>query len=222
MKMSKILITQALDERDLLVKKLRKKISDARFNDCIAPVDKTCRLSNYTKEEFEKQAISAYDQINDLIKRFDKIDAAIIESNANTKINISGYGEVSVAFAISLRNRITEKGKYDGDAAFERALATRMGACYYTASNNAGQLNSIVKNNGERMRDSILGKEKRTDLTAEIGVVDAYLKNNSVEILDPVDVKTEKDNLNDKIDTLAQELDTQIKIANATTYIEID
>ena len=57
------------------------------------------------KEEYAKEAESAYQQIVDLIDRFQKIDAAIVASNANTEITTS-YGTFTVAGAIALRSRI--------------------------------------------------------------------------------------------------------------------
>ena len=78
-----------------------------------------------TRDEFAKDAESAYQQIVDLIDRFQKIDAAIVASNAATKINTS-YGEFTVAGAISLRSRLRGAGSYDGDADFESALQNKM------------------------------------------------------------------------------------------------
>ena len=96
----KMLVTQALDERDLLVKKIKDKISKASFVDTIKPNEEKVLESRVSRDEFAKDAESAYQQIIDLIDRFQKIDAAIVASNAVTKINTS-YGEFTVAGAIS-------------------------------------------------------------------------------------------------------------------------
>ena len=100
----KMLVTQALDERDLLVKKISDKID---------------------KDEYAKEAESAYQQIVDLIERFQKIDAAIVASNAETEITTS-YGKFTVAGAISLRSRLRGLGTYDGEADFEGILKSKM------------------------------------------------------------------------------------------------
>lgn len=42
----------------------------------------------------------------------------------------------------------------------------------------------------------------------------------TTEIIDPLDVQKKKQELQEKIDTLLKELDTQIKVSNATTMIE--
>ena len=52
-------------------------------------------------------------------------------------------------------------------------------------------------------------------------VVDAYMKENTTELVDPLDVKKKVDMLEEKRNILLTELDTQIKVSNATTFIEI-
>ena len=81
----KMLVTQALDERDLLVKKIADKIAKASFVDTIKPNEDKVFTKRTSKEEYAKEAESAYQQITDLIDRFQKIDAAIVESNAKTE-----------------------------------------------------------------------------------------------------------------------------------------
>lgn len=85
----KMLVTQALDERDLLVKKIADKIAKASFVDTIKPNEDKVFAKRTSKEEYAKEAESAYQQITDLIDRFQKIDAAIVASNANMEITTS-------------------------------------------------------------------------------------------------------------------------------------
>ena len=81
----KMLVTQALDERDLLVKKIADKIAKASFVDTIKPNEDKVFAKHIDKEEYAKEAESAYQQIVDSIERFQKIDSAIVASNANTE-----------------------------------------------------------------------------------------------------------------------------------------
>ena len=101
----KMLVTQALDERDLLVKKIADKIAKASFVDTIKPNEDKVFAKRIGKDEYAKEAESAYQQILDLIDRFQKIDAAIVASNASTEITTS-YGTFTVAGAIALRSRL--------------------------------------------------------------------------------------------------------------------
>lgn len=55
-----------------------------------------------------------------------------------------------------------------------------------------------------------------------LGVVDAYVKENTTELVDPLDVKKKVEFLEEKRNILLTELDPQIKVSNATTFIEIE
>lgn len=71
------------------------------------------------------------------------------------------------------------------------------------------------------MRLSILGKDSKIKDDKPLGVVDAYVKENTTELVDPLDIKKKIEGLEEKNNTLLKELDTQIKVSNATTLIEI-
>ena len=216
----KMLVTQALDERDLLVKKINDKIEKANFVDTIKPNEEKVLDARVSREEFAKEAEGAYQQIQDLIDRFQKIDAAIVASNANTKINTS-YGEFTVAGAISLRSRLRGSGSYDGEADFEAALQLKMEKDFQKRLSAAELKNKQLQSTAESMRLSILGKDTKVKDEKPLEVVEAYVKENTTELVDPLDVQKKIAMLQEKRDTLLTELDTQIKVSNATTFIEV-
>ena len=216
----KMLVTQALDERDLLVKKIQDKIKKANFVDTIKPNEEKVLDARVSREEFAKDAESAYQQIQDLIERFQKIDAAIVASNANTTINTT-YGSFTVAGAISLRSRLRGAGSYDGDADFETALQLKMEKDFQTRVTVAEMKNKQLQSTAESMRLSILGKDTKVKDEKPLEVVEAYVKENTTELVDPLDVQKKVAALQEKRDTLLSELDTQIKVSNATTFIEV-
>lgn len=216
----KMLVTQALDERDLLVKKIQDKIKKANFVDTIKSNEEKVLDARVSREEFAKDAEGAYQQIQDLIERFQKIDAAIVASNANTTINTS-YGSFTVAGAISLRSRLRGAGSYDGDADFETALQLKMEKDFQTRVTVAEMKNKQLQSTAESMRLSILGKDTKVKDEKPLEVVEAYVKENTTELVDPLDVQKKVAALQEKRDTLLSELDTQIKVSNATTFIEV-
>ena len=128
---NKLLITQALDERDLLVKKINSKIERIDFVDGKKRNEEKVIQQVITKEEFCKKVKTSYQQIQDLIKRYQKIDEAIITSNANTYIETS-FGTYSVAVALSMRNRLRELNAMD----FETILRNKMEENYDEISYN--------------------------------------------------------------------------------------
>ena len=216
----KMLVTQALDERDLLVKKISDKIAKASFVDTIKPNEDKIYTKRISKEEYAKEAESAYQQITDLIDRFQKIDAAIVDSNAKTEITTS-YGTFTVAGAISLRSRLHGFGAYDGEADCEGKLQDKLQYEYNERVRFCDTKNSQLQLTAENMRLSILGKDSKTKDEKPLVVVDAYVKENTTELVEPLDVKKKLEALAEKNNTLLTELDTQIKVSNPTTFIEI-
>lgn len=216
----KLLITQALDERDLLVKKINAKINSASFLDTIKNNEVTVAGARIGKEEFAKQAAAAFQQINDLIARFQKIDAAIVASNATTKIQTS-YGEFTIAGAISLRGRLRGTGAYRDDAEFEGTLLQKMERDFRARIQSVEDKNRKTQAEAEQMRLAILGKEAKTTDEKAMAFVETYVSENTVTLVDPLGIEKMVEEMKEKRDTLLRELDTQIKVSNATTYIEI-
>lgn len=215
----KLLVTQALDERDLLVKRIGDKIARASFVDIKKNNEDTVYGARTDQETFARDARSAYQQILDLIARFQKIDAAIVASNASTKI-VTSYGEFTVAGAISLRNRLRGQGTYKNSADFEGALLRGMETELRLQVEAVEAKNRQLNTTAENMRLSILGKDSKVKDDKPLEVVDAYVRENTTVLVDPLEVQKQIEALKEKRETLLRELDTQIKVSNATTYVE--
>ena len=65
----KMLVTQALDERDLLAKKISDKIVKLKYIDCKKRNEDRTMSERVSAEDFTKNAQSGYQQIMDLIDR---------------------------------------------------------------------------------------------------------------------------------------------------------
>lgn len=215
----KMLVTQALDERDLLVKKIGDKIQKIKSVDVKKRNEEKTAETRVTPEEFGNDAFAAYQQIMDLIDRYQRIDAAIVASNAATTVSTT-HGEYTVAGAIALRNRLKGSGIYEKDGAFETRLITQLERQYQTAVQAAEFKNKNLESQAETMRLSILGKESKVKDVKPLEVVDAYIRENTTEVIDPLESQKKVQELKEKVDTLLTELDTQIKVSNATTTIE--
>ena len=133
----------------------------------------------------------------------------------------TSYGTFTVAGAISLRSRLRGLGAYEDDADFEGNLQSKMQAEYNERVRFCDNKNSQLQLTAENMRLSILGKDSKTKDDKPLHVVEAYVKENTTELVDPLDVKKKLEVLEEKRSTLLTELDTQIKVSNATTFIEL-
>lgn len=217
----RLLVTQALDERDLLNKKINDKIMSAVFVDVVKHNEETVLNRRVDRETFQKEAQSAYQQINDLIERYKNIEAAIVESNANTFIETS-YGKFSIAAAIALRNRLRGDLKFDGKADFETTLYQRMKRAYEDCVTTMELKNDALAETAEQMRLSILGRETKVKNDKPLEVVETYIKENSMELADPLNIVSKMEQLQERKDKLLSELETQIKVSNATTVIVLN
>lgn len=218
--MEEMLVTQALDERDLLVKKINDKIQKVSFVDTMKHNQDKVYANQTGKDVYVGQAESAYQQITDLIARYQRIDAAITESNAKTWIETT-YGNYTVAAAISLRSRLRGAGTYGDEADFERRLSKKMEEEYQSRIQFMDQKNRQLQTTAEEMRLSILGRENKSREEKPLEVVEAYVRENTTELVDPLGVKQKISEFTDKRDSLLRELDTRIKVSNATTTIRI-
>ena len=217
----RLLVTQALDERDLLNKKINDKIMSAVFVDVVKHNEETVLNRRIDRETFQKEAQSTYQQINDLIERYKNIEAAIVESNANTFIETS-YGKFSIAAAIALRNRLRGDLKFDGKADFETTLYQRMKRAYEDCLTTMELKNDALAETAEQMRLSILGRETKVKNDKPLEVVETYIKENSMELADPLNIVSKMEQLQERKDKLLSELETQIKVSNATTVIVLN
>lgn len=217
----KMLVTQALDQRDLLVKKICDKIRKASFTETKKHNEEKVMERRVTQKEFEKEARSSYQQIIDLIHWYDKVDQAILRSNAETIIETS-YGAMSIANALALRSRLNCSNAYDSDSNFEGNLMMKLQEELNEKIRVMEQKNKGLQNTAETMRLSILGKDTKTKDETPLKVVDVYVQENTTELIDPLNVRKKINELNERRETILNELDTKIKVSNATTFVEIN
>ena len=148
-----------------------------------------------------------------------RIDAAIVASNAATVIHTS-FGDYTVAGAISLRSRMRGSGSYEDEADFEQSLYYKMkdelDKCLLSIENKNRQLETTA----ESMRLSILGKDSKTKDDQPLEVVNTYVQQNTTELVDPLEVQKKTEEIQGNRAKLLAELDTRIKVSNATTFIE--
>ena len=215
----KMLVTQALDERDLLVKKINDKITKIQAVDTKKKNEEKTVKTHVTAEEFNGTVSAAFQQIMDLIDRYQRLDAAIVASNAATKIQTS-RGEYTVAGAIALRNRLRKGGIYEEEGNFESKLSNQLERQYSDAVTMAEFKNKTLDTQAENMRLSILGRDSKAKDDKPLGVVDAYVRENTTEVIDPLNALKKAQEIRERAEALLTELDTQIKVSNATTTIE--
>lgn len=237
MEENRITVVQALDERDLLIKKITGRMQKAQFVDLIRPKASVTWERRLTRAAFASETQSALQQIQDLIARYDKLNAAITMSNASTFLETS-KGRMTVSCAIALRNRMRGNGPYGEMTDFEGRLARQMEEAFKAQQ-------ELARKKNEAARRAAAGKKKGGS-NANIVVLeraDSAVKNKAaavkgadstpvaglqeknadrMRIIDPLDVRKRAEALSESREALLTELETKIKISNATTYVTIE
>lgn len=215
----KMLVTQGLDERDLLVKKINEKIVKIKLVDTKKHNEEKTVNERVTVDEFTKTAQAAWQQITDLIERYRRLDAAIVASNAATLIE-TAQGSMTIAAAIALRSRLRGDGIYDAKGAFEDSLIEQAQRQYVQSVTTAENRNKLLESKADDMRMAILGRDAKTKDDAPLEVVTAFIQANTTDVIDPLGVEKKVQELRERLDALSSELDMKIKVSNATTMIE--
>ena len=92
---------------------------------------------------------------------------------------------------------------------------------YEEAVQFAEERNQKLQDIAERMQQSVLDGCTQESEDRPLEVVEAYVRENTMELIDPLGIPETVEQLSDRTDCLLRELDTRIKVSNAVTYIEI-
>lgn len=217
---NQMLICNALDERDLLRKKIVSAIRSARFVESKRKKDPKV-AGAVTVEDFEKTAKSTYQSIKDMIAYYRKLDIAITMSNANTTIKTRSGKEMTVAAAIALRKSL--RGDASVDVDFDGLLISAMRQQYSSAVAQATSFDKKANMELEGYKANITGRDTTKQLDKDaIDALEKLVENLYSEMIDPIGIEKELEKLEDEHDRLVKELDTAIKISNASTYITVE
>lgn len=212
----KLLVCDALDERDFLRKKIISAINSVKLVGVKRIKDK--KVNGVTiKDEFENNAKSDYQSINDLIDRYNRLDSAITLSNAMTYIETRSGVKMTRAAAISLRKSIQDMNGND----FIGSLIVTMQRQYDRAVGNVTDLNKKADLELENYKNNLTSKSDSKSLSQEqIDMCEKLTADLHGELIDPINIEKEISKLSEKHNALKKEIDSAIKVSNATTYVE--
>lgn len=168
-------------------------------------------INGMSVEDFKKDIVSNFDSITSLFSNRNRIKDAIINSNATTKVNVGGI-EMTVAQAIERKNSILAK---------ERFLSILKN--HYTgAVNFVNQENERLQSKLEQYLSVVLGeKDKRNADDVKLHT-DAFNKTNEAILIDPKNIKSHIDKLENEIRDFRTNVDYVLSESNAVTILEIE
>lgn len=129
---------------------------------------------------------------------------------------------MTITGAISLRNRLRGKGAYARTGLFEKNLEEEMEQGLARCERRCANQNELLSDRAAEMRLSILGKDNKGKQDQFLDVVETFLKENTVELVDPLHIKKCSEANAARRNELLTELDTKIKVSNATVFVEIE
>lgn len=199
--MEKISVTRALAELKLLDKRITKAISDGKF---VSYSINGKNAINTFKPLEEKQSIEA------LITRRAALKAAIMKSNATTKVNIGGV-EMLVIDAIEMKETIKYK------QSFLQQLKQQQQSTKYSISST----NETVSSRLDKLLEANFGKDSKTKSEEMEAIAKPFLERNEAKLEDPLNLDSLIESLSEEILVFTSNVDYALSESNALTQIEI-
>lgn len=204
----KMNVHRALCELKTIDSRIAKKIAESSF--CTANKASNSKIGGKPINEYTEEAKNNYKSILALINRRNAIKRAVSLSNAVTEVTIGGT-TFRVAEAIEMKNR--------GMDNFE-ALVMEL----------SGQLNrasGVIKRSEDEMDEradkyviGLYGSKEKAQSPEVTAVRDAYVKANTYELVDPINIKVQIDKYQRLISDFESEVDSALSVSNAITEIE--
>ena len=199
-----ISITQGLAELKLLDKRLRTHLSHMRW------ADVSTESNRVDVDKLKSRAEAEYQSYMDLLKRRDSIKRAIVLSNAQTRVKIGSW-EGTVAEAIEHKHSIEH----------QRQLLESMKEHLQEKRTQYENLKSQMDTRLERLLQSELGKDVKTNPETLTALTNTFRANNRVDLLDPMDLAGKIGTLEEEVSSFETNVDWVLSEANGRTMIEI-
>lgn len=212
--MTKISVTRALAELKVLpdrIKTASQALASTAVDVKVGRTSKVTRTSGVSLETFEQNQLKAFQSLNDLIKRRERLKALVIKSNAATTVNFLGE-TITVAEAIERKSSLELKGQ----------VLTHLRAYRSNAETVKNSLNARLDESIEKQLNTLFGNDKGKVDQASVEAVQNTLRDRqeaSIVGLENLDKQIET--LYNQVQAEQVELDFLLSEINAKTEIEI-
>ncbi len=193
--MEKMIVTRALDERDLLIKKINDAIDRASFVAVKKTSDDVVIGGKKSVQEFDDEARADLQSIRDLISRYNRLDAAI-----------------------NLRKTLL--GRSFSNTNFDDALIRKINNDFTKAKMAINKSQENADRQKEAMSTALASSDKKVLSDDSLKSISAYCDNLVYSMVDPIDAEKVVGDLQGRQDELKANLESAIRISNATTYVE--
>lgn len=223
-------VTQGLAELKLLDKRIQKhvgsraqeahQLSDGSYGFIAAPAEEGSTAKGWIavrtkstpvdERKLAAEAQADWQSFADLVARRDRIKKAIVLSNATTRVKIGAW-EGTVAEAIEQKASIQYKKRM---IAIGKKELTRVAEEYKAKQ-------AEVQTRLDRLLQSELGKDVRTNPDTIQAITASFLENNKVEIVDPLHLADKVKRLEEEVEEFETNVDWTLSQANGTAMIDM-
>lgn len=201
-----ITVTRALAQ----VKSLNDRIERATNTSFVSFTTGGKHNTGKSEQEVASQLTANLQSVTDLIKTRAKVKAAIVRSNANTKVNVSGV-EMTVAEAIERK----------GSIQFEVALLNNLRQQLSTNTAMVERQNVQMQARLDDLIKTAAGKDRKVDEAEIKAITDPFERANRAALLNPNDLSNFIEALEKDIADFVEEVDFALSEVNAITKIDV-
>lgn len=210
---TKMSVTRGLAELKMLDKRITDAISKIQPFDIKigeqTPIFLNSRDLKETKD-VETRITSSMQSLNDLINRRAAINAAIVQSNATTTVEICGEVH-TVATVIKMKDYIKTK----------RELSTRLKAMLNNFTREMDKQNKRVEDEIARRLTAVLSRDSEGSDAERQMVTDAVHRQMAPTLIDPLKITDMIQQLDNEVDEFETNVDYVLSESNARTEINV-
>ncbi|WP_368900840.1 hypothetical protein [Oceanobacillus oncorhynchi] len=203
---NKITIHRGLTELKTLEDRIWNAIRNGEYITANKKSNK--KINGETIDKHRDSIRASYDKVEALIERRNKVKAAIVKSNAITKVTVAGV-EMSVAEAIERQSSIQN----------EKNFLAEMRSQYARQTKAVDDNNAELENRLERYLTSVLGSKEDRNKDEIEAHTKIFLDRNTYELVDPIGLRKKIDELEDYINDFETDVNSVLSESNATTFI---
>ena len=205
-------VHQALAELKTMEKRISAAINEKTW--VCANKHSNTKIGGIPVKDWEDGVKAHQQKVLDLLRRRDAIKRAVTNSNAVTKVTVAGV-EYTVAEAIDRKNTGVE---------FIRELIRRITFDYRAAKQSADTANGIEleRRADDHVKIMVGNSDMKGNMAEAQRVRDEFIKAQTVELVDPVDVLKFVEELDEESTSFLTDVDAALSVSNALTTIVVE
>lgn len=213
-------VAQALAEKSFLLKRIYDATDSAQFVGAVRKAEERTMAKRVENARFAREAEASYRSILEDIEQYQRVERAILDSDASTYVETS-RGKLTVAQALSLKRRLDGSDPSCEDLDFEENLCRKIRREYEEKMAEVKKNNRCLQYLKERAYLTVPEQGQDSTRRRFLEEAERYAEENRMNLADPLDILEKARSLTEENDRLLVELNTQIRLSNASTLVQI-